>query len=52
MRAGLERPLDLDTTGETPKAWAARQDDTMMVVKSFMILGVYKNNEQRTTDAL
>jgi hypothetical protein len=37
MRAGLVRPFDLVTTGVTPKAWTARQDDTMMVEKSFMV---------------
>ena len=32
--------MDLETTGVTPKAWAARHDETMMVEKSFMVVVV------------
>jgi hypothetical protein len=36
-KPGLERPFVLETTGVTPKACTARQDETMMVEKSFMV---------------
>ena len=35
--AGLDSPFVLETTGLTPKACAARQDETMMVEKSFIV---------------
>ena len=36
-KPGLERPFVLETTGLTPKACTARQDETMMEENSFMV---------------
>lgn len=30
-------PFDLDATGETPKAWVARHDESTIVEKSFIV---------------
>ena len=38
-RAGLPSPLVWETTGVTPKACAARQEETITAPKSFMVFG-------------
>ena len=30
-------PFDLEITGETPKAWVARHDESTIVEKSFIV---------------